>query len=250
MAAVLCFASVYPVAGAEKADNGATIADETAAIEEDNVREREEVPEVGPIIEKAQSEKNTEPKLASQGSVNGDSKVTWTKNTMPILVSGYNNIRRIYLTADKDGYMRVAYNKESIIIEYYDEDFRMTKQGHLPMELDIWGGFYKGEDAYYIVEGQNNRDCIDGTEVVRIIKYDFSWKRIGAGRILAEEGWDYEIRSPFDNSCVNMSEVNGKLYIVTGRQGYVDEKVGQGHQGMMLIRMDEATFDTEVVYGN
>ena len=47
-----------------------------------------------------------------------------------------------------------------------------------------------------------------------------------------------------------MDEVNGKLYVITGRQGYVDESVGQGHQGMMLIRMDEKSFATEIVYGD
>ena len=252
MAAVLCFASVYPAAGAETADNGATIVDETAMVEEDIVVERDEVPEVGPIIEKDQSEKNTEPKLAVQGSVNGDSKVTWTKNTMPAVfdTTGHHSRKRAYLTAVQDGYMRVAYNGESIVVEYYDDGFQMTRQGVLSKELDEWGGFYKGEDAYYIVEGQLNTDCIDGTEVVRIIKYDFNWNRIGAGRILAEEGWEYEIRFPFNYSCVNMCEVNGKLYITTGRQGYVDASVGQGHQGMMLIRMDEETFETEIVYGD
>ena len=247
MAVVLCLASVCPAMGAETAGE----AGEAAAREEDTIRESDEAPEVAPIIEDTRSERNTEPRLASQGSVSGDSKVTWTKNTMPIIVYTSNGkIKKTYLTDDRDGYMRVAYDGESVIIEYFDEDYRMTKQGHLPMELGIWGGFYKGEDGYYIVEGQNNTDGVDGTEVVRIIKYDLNWKRVGAGSILAEEGWEYEIRYPFDYSCVGMSEVNGKLYVVTGREGYVDPMYGQGHQGMMLIRMDEKTFDTEIVYGD
>ena len=97
----------------------------------------------------------------------------------------------------------------------------MTRQGYLPMELELWGGFYKGENAYYIVEGHLNANDVDGTEVVRIIKYDSDWKRLGAGRVLAKNGWEYQIRIPFDYSCVNMDEVNGKLYVITGRQGYV-----------------------------
>ena len=119
MAAVLCLTSVCPAIGAETADNGATIVDETAMVEEDIVVERDEVPEVGPIIEKDQSEKNTEPKLAVQGSVNGDSKVTWTKNTMPAVfdTTGHHSRKRAYLTAVQDGYMRVAYNGESIVVD-------------------------------------------------------------------------------------------------------------------------------------
>ncbi len=46
------------------------------------------------------------------------------------------------------------------------------------MELDIWGGFYNGDDAYYVVEGVNNESENDEAEVIRIIKYDKTWKRI------------------------------------------------------------------------
>ena len=38
--------------------------------------------------------------------------------------------------------------------------------------------------------------------------------------------------------------------MATGRQGYVDPNYNQGHQGMMLIRMDETSFATEIVYGD
>lgn len=189
---------------------------------------------------------------ASRGSIDGNSKITWTGNTMPAAndITSVSLRRRAYLTAVQGGYMRVEYDGKDIVVEYFDESFHMTRQGHLSMELDVWGGFYAGADAYYVAEGQYNKDCTDGTEVLRIIKYDFDWNRLGAGNILAQDGWEYEIRYPFDYSCVSMDEVDGKLYLSTGREGYVDEAVGQGHQGMMLIRMDEQTFDTEIVYGD
>ena len=220
--AALCFSSVLPAQAAENIEEAI-------------------IPEVAPVIEK--SETDTVAKNAARGSVDGDSEITWTENTFPasIETTNYSLKKRAYLTSEQDGFMRVAYDGKSIVIEYYDEDFQMVKQGYLPMELDQWGGFYKGEDSYYIVEGHINKDCIDDTEVVRIIKYDFDWNRLGAGSVLAKEGWEYEIRKPFLYSCVNMCEVNGKLYVVTGREGYVDENYGMGHQGMMLIRMDEDT---------
>ena len=229
--AALCFSSVLP------------------ALAEENIEEAI-IPEVAPVIEK--SETDTVAKNAARGSVDGDSEITWTESTFPasIKTTSNNLKKRAYLTSEQDGFMRVAYDGESIVIEYYDEDFQMVKQGYLPMELEQWGGFYKGEDSYYIVEGHINNDCIDDTEVVRIIKYDFGWNRLGAGSVLAKKGWEYEIREPFLYSCVNMCEVNGKLYVVTGREGYVDENYGMGHQGMMLIRMDEDTYNTEIVYGD
>ena len=246
LSAALCFASVFSAQAAESGGDGA--AGET--ITGETINAETESPEVAPVIEKVETEQAA--KEAARGSVSGDSKVTWTNNTMPACfdITTSNLWRRAFLTSVEDGYMRVAYDGKSVVIEYYDEDFHMVRQGKLSMELDVWGGFYKGEDAYYIAEGQLNKDDIDGTEVVRIIKYDFDWNRLGAGNILAQEGWEYEIRYPFDYSCINMEEVDGKLYLITGREGYVDEQYGMGHQGMMLIRMDEETFDTEIVYGD
>lgn len=160
-------------------------------------------------------------------------------------------IKTSYMTSVDNGFMRLFIRDEKVCIEYYDDSFNLTSKKSLNLELPWWGGFYKGDDgSYYLVEGKSNEDCVDGTEVLRIIKYDTNWKRIGAGKVLAQEGWEYEIRYPFNHGCVNMTEVDGKLYVITSREGYVDPQYGQGHQGMMLVRMDEKTFATEIVYGD
>ena len=288
LASILCVASVCSARGAEKAGETAILegettdaADEAAAGAEayetegtgegwgsvvpevtgearseaaepaNTVWDGPEAYDMAPAIEEPAPAENTEPKPMFQGSVSGDSKVTWTKNTMPVPkdTTIVRQVSKAYLTTTSDGYMRVLYDGESVVIEYFNDNFQMTKQGRLSMELDRWGGFYEGEDAYYIAEGQQNDDT-DGTEVVRIIKYDFDWNRIGAGCVLAEKGWEYEIRTPYFGSGANMKEINGKLYLVTSREGYVDPNYGMGHQGMMLIRMDEETFETEVAYGD
>ena len=174
--------------------------------------------------------------------------------SMPKMIDNTWNqlIKTTYMTATDSGYMRVVGddNTNTICVEYYDNSFMMTSTKNIKKELSIWGGFYEGSDAYYIVVGKKNTNCVDNTEVIRIIKYDKSWNRLGAGSIRAKEGWDYEIRYPFDYGCVSMTESDGKLYVATGREGYVDPSVGQGHQGMMLIRMDETSFATEIVYGD
>ncbi len=155
-----------------------------------------------------------------------------------------------YLETTNDGFMRVFYNNSKICLEYYDNDLVLKSKKQIPLELPIWGGFYKGNDAYYVVEGKNNTDCVDGTEVVRIIKYDTDWKKIGSGSVFAKSGWEYEIRTPFMGGRVSIAENNGVLFVATGREGYYDASVGMGHQGMMLIRMDEKSFDTKIVYGD
>ena len=113
----------------------------------------------------------------------------------------------------------------------------------LPKSAGMWSAFWMMNEGVYNVDGSGK----DGTEVVRIIKYDKNWKRVGSGSIYSEEGWDYEIRCPFDYGCVNMTEQNGILYVFTSREGYIDAWYGRGHQGMMLISLNEKTMETKIV---
>lgn len=156
-------------------------------------------------------------------------------------------IRQSYVETVEDGYMRVLLTTSNVYIEYYDTDFNFISRRTLKAELPLVGGFYKGKDAYYIVQGQKDDKCEGGIEVVRIIKYDHSWKRLGAGKIMSEKdnGWTYDIRRPFDDSCVSIAECGDDLYIATGRLGHV--YYGTSHQGMMLIRMNKKTFESEII---
>lgn len=128
----------------------------------------------------------------------------------------------------KSGYMRVFYDNtnKNIGIEYYDDNFKILEKKKIALELSIYGGFYAGSNAYYVVEGQNNEEENNNKEVIRVIKYNTKWERIGAAKITSDSSDSYkEIRYPFDYGCVEMTEVDGKLYIVTGHEGYVDEAV-------------------------
>ena len=155
-----------------------------------------------------------------------------------------------YIAATDQGYMRVFCYLGEVNIEYYDKDFTLTETKKIEEELTTWGGFYKGEDAYYLVEGEDNENCVDGKEVIRIIKYDTSWNRLGSGSVLSNDDGENKISNPFNLSCVNMTEVGGNLYVITGREGYTDESIDQWYQGMILIRMDESTFETKVIFGD
>ena len=73
--------------------------------------------------------------------------------------------------------MRIFYNGAIVGIEYYDDEFNIQNRKNIPMELPIWGGFYAGTDAYYLIEGQNNTEESDEAEVIRVIKYDTEWNR-------------------------------------------------------------------------
>ena len=107
------------------------------------------------------------------------------------------------LVATSDGYMRVFYDGKKIGIEYYDNNFNIKSKKSLAMELPYWGGFYTGSDAYYLVEGQANTDEIDTAEVIRVIKYDTSWKKKGTAKITCNPDiFGGNVRYPFDYGCV------------------------------------------------
>ena len=118
----------------------------------------------------------------------------------------------------------------------------------MDLELEIYGGFYAGNDAYYLVEGQNNPDENDSLEVIRIIKYDTNWNRLGTAKITSNPSmFGGEVRYPFDVGNVEMIEVDNKLYVVTGHEGYVDSSVGQGHQGFLMIEIDKNTLTGKII---
>ena len=125
-----------------------------------------------------------------------------------LLPTAYDNLRiglrsTSELVVINSGYMRVFYNGSKICIEYYDNSFNIKSKKTVAMELDIWGGFYAGKNAYYVVEGKNNKAEDNNAEVIRVIKYDTNWKRLGAAKIISNTKlFGGEVRYPFDYGCV------------------------------------------------
>ena len=149
-----------------------------------------------------------------------------------------------------DGYMRVFYKENAVYIEYYDNDFNVKSKKSIPMELDLWGGFYNGSDGYYLVEGQNNEEEDDAKEVIRVIRYDRNWNKTGTAHITGIAGDEFgQVRYPFHAGCVELTENNGILYIATGHEGYVDESLTpkMGHQGLLVIAVDQQTMTGEII---
>lgn len=152
------------------------------------------------------------------------------------------------LVPTSDGYIRVFHKTNSVGIEYYDNSLQILSKKEISMELPVWGGFYAGSDGYYLVEGQNNTAEDSSAEVIRVIRYDTNWNRNGAASITSNPDlFGGEVRYPFHYGCVEMSENNGKLYIVTGHEGYVDDAYGMGHQGFLMIEVDQSTMTGKIV---
>ncbi len=174
----------------------------------------------------------------------------------PALPAPYDNLTfnartRSFLETTDNGYMRVYVPEEEednfIRVEYYDKNFALTDTMAIPRELEYWGGFYAGEEYYFTVEGQRNTDEIDSNEVIRVNQYDKNWNKLGTANITGNsEMFGGEVRYPFDYGSCEMTECNGTLYIATGHQGYVDPAYNQGHQGLLLLMVDEATMTGQV----
>ncbi len=153
------------------------------------------------------------------------------------------------LVATDTGYMRLVCidEEKTLYIEYYDDSFNILSEKTITYDLEYWGGFHAGSDAYYVVTGQSNTAESYETEVIRVEKYDKNWNKLGTASITGDEMFGGDVRYPFDYGCVDVTELNGKLYIATGHEGYVDPAYNQGHQGMLVVEVDEATMTGEII---
>ena len=131
--------------------------------------------------------------------------------------------------------MRVQFDDDSsnIYVEYYDSQYNVTGVRQLAPELPIYGGFYSGSDAYYIVTGQKNEEESDTVECYRITKYDKNWNRIGSAGL-----YDCNTFLPFRAGCVRMTEADGYLFVRTSHQMYLSSD-GLRHQANVTIQFDE-----------
>ena len=156
-----------------------------------------------------------------------------------------------HMCVTENGYMRVSGINGYICIEYYDNDFVIQSRKKIEMELPMWGGFYKGVDAYYIVLGQSNYAEDDDAEFMRVIKYDFDWNRLSSSSVSTNSGSIKnkfsKVSCPFEYGCVNLAETDDMLYVVTGHTGYYDSAIQNCHQGFLMVGIDKSTMAGQIV---
>ena len=143
-----------------------------------------------------------------------------------------------YLEPLDTGYMRVQKCRESdVLLEYYDENYNYLSGKILPGELPIFGGFYSGTDAYYLVWGQLNEEEYDSTEVLRVVKYDKNWNRIQACSIYGANTYE-----PMNFAPLRMTECNGYLFLRTAHKMYQSGD-DLRHQANMTIQIRESDME-------
>ncbi len=143
---------------------------------------------------------------------------------------------RSYLYEDADGSLvRVEAAEPKVLIEKLDKSSgALLSSSTVEMELPVFGGFYAGSDANYLVFGQNNPKEAD-IEVVRIVKYSRQWQRLGVASAVGANTY-----IPFDAGSLRMAETEKSLYVHTCHEMYGTED-GLHHQANMTFVVDKAT---------
>lgn len=136
-----------------------------------------------------------------------------------------------YLTAEAFGYFRVEAFHDSVLVEQYDSGYHQISQKTLPMELSLFGGFFSGSDAYYLVFGQNNTEESNSKEIIRVVKYSKNWERAGSASLYGEN-----TTRPFDGGSLRMTEYGGYLYVRTSHEMYTTSD-GLNHQSNLTFQI-------------
>lgn len=140
-----------------------------------------------------------------------------------------------YLYSDGDVLVRVeCIGVSNVIVEQYSKEFQLLSSQTLSLELPVWGGFYAGEDANYIICGQTNEEENNNKEVIRVVKYDKEFHRLGSASL-----YGANTTVPFEAGSLRCDEVNGTLYVRTCHEMYTSDD-GLNHQANMTFSVRES----------
>ena len=151
--------------------------------------------------------------------------------------SRWSKINYSYIYSDDDTAFTIVDASDDKITAYtYDyQSFDLIDKKEVPYELDMFGGFYAGEEYNYIVFGQNNEEEDDNKEVIRVVKYDKDFNRISSAKVS-----DCYTITPFDAGSLRMSENGDDLTVHTARLRYKTED-GLNHQSQLTIIINTQT---------
>ena len=116
-------------------------------------------------------------------------------------------------------------------------DGKVIEKKKIPYELPLFGAFLSGVSYNYIAFGQANDGQDNGKEVIRIVKYDKSFKKLGSASI---NGGTVITRIPFNSGCPRMAENGNTLVLYTSRIRYTSAD-GLNHQSNLAVTLDTGT---------
>jgi len=135
---------------------------------------------------------------------------------------------------ESGGLTRVEYVDSQVVVEDYDSSFQYLSGRIIEPELPIWGGFFTGEQFNFLIYGQRNPGQDDSTEVIRVVKYDKDWERLGQASL---KGANTTV--PFDAGSLRCDEYGGYLYIRTCHEMYKSSD-GLNHQSNLTMAVRQS----------
>ena len=146
-----------------------------------------------------------------------------------------NDSIKSYLVPFDDGSMMLVKAEQNLQIRYLDKKLNQTGERNIKLELPLFGGFFASADGtYYVISGQENTKDSDSVEVIRVTKYDSTWKRLAAYSLFGGN-----TSTPFTGG-LSCTELDRHLYIRTGHIMYAG-KDGLKHQANMALDLDKET---------
>lgn len=142
-----------------------------------------------------------------------------------------------YLVENGDGsFTRVEAREaaQQVLVETFSADGKLLESILLDADMPLFGGFYSGRDANFLVFGDNNLTESNQTPVLTVVKYSKNWKKLGGA---VRSGLNtYRM---FDGGSLRMTETDGLLYIHTCHTMYANQ--GLNHQANCTFVVDEAS---------
>ena len=151
-----------------------------------------------------------------------------------------------YLSELENGeYAAVSYSGGKVSIMRYNAGLSNCLETKIiDAELELFGGYFCGENYNFLVFGQYNSDETDELEVLRVVKYDKNWNRLGDTKISG-----INTLEPFRSGSLRMTETDGKLYIHTCHTMYKSDD-GYNHQANMIFVIDQETGEVKDSYSS
>lgn len=172
-----------------------------------------------------------------EGAFKAKSEFQLTVNAVSQSFANVAGTKRSYLFANSDGSIGAIDIRDRVNIETYDMKYNHISSKSIDFELPIFGAFYSGNNYNYIVYGQENREEDDNKEVIRIVKYNKDFKRVGSASVRGGESFTIV---PFYASSGEMAEKGNELVFHSSRLRYKTED-GLNHQSQLTIILDTDT---------
>lgn len=161
--------------------------------------------------------------------------------------SSYNSYgpNSSYIQQNADGsFTVISAGEETAVINNYDSEFGYMSSSEIEYELPIWGGYFSGEKYNYCLFGQANSEEDDNAEVIRVVKYDKSWKKVNSASVYGSN-----TIMPFRAGTPRMYEKDGMLYVHTSHLMYASDD-GLNHQANHQIHINADTMKVVYNYGD